>query len=151
MPACYNIYAMFRKQVRCRNCGFLATTGLQTYSLEEFKVLRELGLAGEVEVEWIGRDRIADGTHQSPELLTCAKRVWASLDMKQKSTDEIFNNLNVSRKCPYFFPYHPGSSPTEHKELQREAKAHRLLTRNMLLAAAIGAGAAIAAQFFASH
>lgn len=140
---------MFRKGVKCRSCGFLATTGLQTYSLEEFKLLKELGLAGEVEVEKIGRDMIANGTLQSPELLTCVKRVWASLDMKQKSTDEIFNNLNVNRRCLYFFPYSAGYTPIEHKELEREAKTHKLLTRNMLLAAAIGAGAAILAQHLA--
>lgn len=140
---------MFRKEVKCCNCGFLATTGLQWYSLEMFRTLKELGLVGEIEVEQTGRDGIARGTFETAKLLTCVKRVWASLDMKQKSTNEIFNNLNVNRKCPYFFPYHPGFSPTEHKELQREAKTHKLLTRNMLLAGAIGAGAAILAQYLA--
>ena len=106
-------------------------------------------MAGEVEVEKIGRDMIANGTFEAPELLTCVKRVWASLDMKQKSRDEIFNNLNVNRRCPYFFPYHPSYSPIEHRELQREAQTNRFLTRNMLLAATIGAGAAILAQHLA--
>jgi hypothetical protein len=140
---------VLKKQVICRNCGFLATTGLQTYSPEKFKLWKELGLAGEVEVEKIGRDMIANSTFGTPELLTCVKRVWASLDMRQKSIDEIFNNLNVNRRCLYFFSYHPGYSPSEHRELQREAKTHRLLTRNMLLAATIGAGAAILAQHLA--
>lgn len=96
-----------------------------------------------------GRDGITDSTHTDPRILTCTRHVWGYSDFKDKSRDAVFQFLNSERKCPYFFPYNPSYSPIEHRELQREAKTQRLLIKGMILAALIGAVAAITAQLIA--
>lgn len=151
---CYNINGVFRKQSKCCNCGFLALRGempklYEPMSLEQIKLLKELELFGSQECTQRGRDRIADGIHTDPSILTCIRHVWSYSDFKDKPVDAFFQLLNSERKCPYFFPYNPSYSPAEHRELQREAKTHRLLIKGMILAALIGAIAAIAAQLIA--
>ena len=116
--------------------------------LEQLKLFREL-LFGYQECLQRGRDRIAEGKHPDPSILSCARHVWSYSDFKDKPADDIFQFLNSEGKCPYFFKYTPSYSSTEHKELQREAKTHMLLIKGMLLAALIGAVAAIAAQLIA--
>jgi Zn ribbon nucleic-acid-binding protein len=140
---------MFRKWVECSNCGFLALSRPEPELLQELRLWKELDLIGPMECVQGGRNRINDGTHAAPEMLTCIRHVWSS-DIEDNRKAEIFNNLNSNRKCPYFFPYHPGYSPVEHKELQREARSQGILIIGMLLAAFIGAGAAILAGFIAN-
>lgn len=146
---------MFRKQIKCYNCGFLALheaippIPMPLRTLEDFKSLKELGLYGSHECTQRGRDRIAEGKHSDPSILTCTRQVWSYSDFKDKPADAVFQFLNSGRKCPYFFPYNPGYSPIEHRELQREAKTHMLLIKGMILAALIGAVAAIVAQLIA--
>ena len=137
---------MFRKQGKCCNCGFLALhMPIPPIPLEQLKLFKEL-LFGYQECLQRGRDRIAEGKHPDPSVLSCTRHVWSYSDFKDKPTDDIFQFLNSERKCPYFFTYSPGYSPIEHRELQREAKTQRLLIIGMLLAALIGAVAAIVAQ-----
>lgn len=143
---------MARRQVKCCNCGFLAlsaSTGHWATTLEEVKLFKELGLYGILECTQQGRDPIANRTHSDLSILRCTRHVWSYSDFKGKSKDAIFQFLNSERGCPYFFPYNPGYSPIEHRELQREAKTQRFLIKGMILAALIGAGAAIAAQLVA--
>lgn len=118
-------------------------------SLEEVKLFKELDLFGSHECTQRGRDAIADGTHADLSILTCARHIWSYSDFRDKPADAVFQFLNSVGKCPYFFPYNPSYSPIEHRELQREAKTQRLLIKGMILAALIGAGAAIAAQLIA--
>lgn len=96
---------------------------------------------------------MTEGAFREPGSLNCTRGVWSQSDFLNrnvsdwpKATGEF---VNKGRKCPYFFQYRPGYSPAGHSELEREAKTHKLLTRNMLLAGAIGAGAAILAQYLA--
>jgi len=117
-----------------------------TYDLKEGK---ELGFYGIQECTQRGREQIAESKHQEPSILICARHVWSRSDFRDKPEDALFQFLNSNRTCPYFFPYNPGYSPTEHRELQREAKNQRLLIIGMLLAALIGAAAAIVAQVLA--
>jgi len=141
---------MFRKQVNCCNCGFLALCeSMPHLSLEDVKLFKELDLFGYHECTQRGRDAIADGTHAVLSLLTCTRNVWSYSDFRKKPADTVFQLLNSERKCPYFFPYNPGYSPAEHRELRREAKTQALLIKGMILAALIGAVAAIAAQLIA--
>lgn len=143
---------MFRKKVKCRNCGFLALHGLQLphkASWDMIKTAHELGLFASSECIQRGREHIADGTHTAPTTLICTRHVWDGSDFEDKPKGTIFEVLNSPRKCPYFFPYNPGYSPAEHRELQREAKTRTLLLIGMLSAAAIGAVAAIVGQFVA--
>jgi len=113
------------------------------------KTLKELDMLSPAECTQVGRDNIANGTHPNPFDTICARHVWDSSDLKAKQKDEALKFLSSERKCPYFFPYNPGYSPAEHRELQREAKTHMLLIKGMILAALIGAVAAIAAQIIA--
>jgi hypothetical protein len=155
LQGCYNINAMFRKQVKCCNCGFLAlyeemlSIEEEPRTLEDLKYLKELEIFGYHECTQRGRDRIANGTHADLSILTCTRRVWSSYELRTKKKREALDFLNSKRKCPYFFPYTPSYSPAEHRELQREAKTRSLLIKGMLLAAVIGAVAAIVAQFLA--
>jgi len=133
---------MFRKLVRCSDCGFL---GCRFSSQDE-----------DEECEPKMRTRIInEGAHPGARWLNCTRGIWSELNsdfMKDKGSERPKGTVafvKTLRKCPYFFTYHPGYLPTEHRELQREAKTYRLLTRNMLLSAAIGAGAAILAQHLA--
>ena len=115
----------------------------------DFKEGKELGLYGIQECTQRGRDQIAESKHSDPDILTCARHVWGRFDFKDKPKDAFSQFLNSNRKCLYFFPYNPGYSPVEHRELQRDAKNQRLLMIGMLLAALIGAAAAIVAQVIA--
>jgi hypothetical protein len=145
---------MCGKQVKCCNCGFLVQAGEKPSSLglgdmtalEHLQLLKEFGLHDYYECTHRVRDEIARGKHLIPSILACTRHEWSYSDFKDKPKDGIFQFLNSRRKCPYFFPYNPGYSAAEHLELQREAKTHKLLTRNMLWAAAIGALAAIIIQ-----
>lgn len=145
---------MFRKQSKCCNCGFLALHGdipapLEPRTLEQLRLFKELELLSSHECTQRGRDHIADGTHKAPGTLTCTRHVWSGSDIKDKPAEVIFQLVNSKRTCPYFFPYNPSYSPIEHRELQREAKTQWLLIKGMLLAALIGAVAAIVAQLIA--
>ena len=144
---------MHRRQVKCTDCGFLAVAGgfERIFSLTELKemgmdTLKEIGLIGDTECHKEGRNRVADYTHAAPESLNCVRRACSRLDHKGKEKSDILDILNSRRQCPYFFPYSPGYSPIEHKELQREAQSRRVLLIGMLLSATIGATAAIVAQ-----
>jgi hypothetical protein len=143
---------MFGKQVKCCNCGFLAIfvemllPQDEPRTLEELKYLKELEIFGYQECTQLGRDRIVNSTHSDLSILTCTRHVWSRDTLSARKRDDAFNLLNSQRKCPYFFPYNPSYSPGEHRELQREAKNQRLLMIGMLLAALIGALAAIVAQ-----
>ena len=146
---------MFRKQVKCCSCGFLALheslPSIPVYlkTIQDFKAARELGFYSSRECTQRGRDHVADGTHSAPSTLTCTRNVWSYSDFKDRPKEAIFEVLNSKRKCPFFFKYSPSYSPAEHRELQRESKTQNLLIVGMLLAALIGAAAAIVAQFIA--
>ena len=115
--------------------------------MQDIKAAQELDSYRECTQQ--GRDQIAKSKHSNPSMLTCTRNVWSRSDLTDKSKRAVFQFLTSSRKCPYFFPYNPGYSPVEHRELQREAKNQRLLIIGMLLAALIGAVAAIVAQVLA--
>ena len=125
---------MFKKQVRCRNCGFLG-------SGVAFEATSSI-----IECPQVGRDCIADGTHPNLSTLTCAKNIWIVSSLSSKTKTEALEILNSKRKCRGFFPYEAGYPPTEHKELQREDRNRRILLVGMLLAAVISAAIAMIAQ-----
>ena len=130
---CYNISDMFRRQVKCRDCGFLGALRINR-SVEFFQQ---------------GRENIDPGVETGKRELTCTRHIWNYPDFKDKPIDSFLEFLNSKHKCPYFFRYSPGYSPDEHRELQREAKNHKLLLIGMLSAAAIGAVAALVGQLIA--
>ncbi|MCJ7575167.1 MAG: hypothetical protein MUO80_00515 [Dehalococcoidia bacterium] len=117
-------------------------------TVQDFKAAHDIELHS-MECPQRVRDEMAQRTLSDPDILDCTRHVWSGSSFRDKPEDTVFQTLNSSRKCPYFFPYNPGYSPAEHRELQREAKNQRLLMIGMLLAALIGAAAAIVAQLIA--
>ena len=142
---------MFSRQVKCINCGFLGRhkgmpLELSPKTLEERKLMKDLGWLDVGEVTQRQRNQMAAGNYndriESSYTLFCARHVWSEWDFG-KEGDEIEKALDralsSNRKCRLFFAYEASYSPTEHKELQREAKTQNLLIKGMILAAAIGA------------
>lgn len=143
---------MFEKQVKCRKCGFLAVhySGVAGGgSLEVFEILKKYDLLGPKECMQRDRRKIAHGNYTDTEGLKCLKNAWYRSDYSDRPKSEFLTMLNSDRKCAYFFRHNPGYSPPEHKELQRERENRRVLLIGMLLAALLGAGAAIIAQLIA--
>ena len=135
---------MSKKQVKCRDCGFLtiyAVKRTKPIKLAQASYLGQAGLLGGIELIEEGRRKIADGIHFDVSKLGCAKSKWTELD--PGDIDAAFAFLKLERDCTQFFPYHPGYSPGEHKELERDERAQTTLRKGMLLAAAIGAGATL--------
>lgn len=142
---------MFRKQVKCNNCGFLGRhkgipLELSPKTLEESKLMKDLGWIGMGEVTQRQRNQMAAGNYEdrieSSYTVFCTRHVWSEWDFGKEEEEiekaldrELFSN----RKCRLFFAYEASYSPTEHKELQREAKTQGLLIKGMILAAVIGA------------
>ena len=140
---------MFRMQVKCYNCGFLAwyaakaTPDEEPVTLDELKYIKELEIFGFYECRERIRKQLASSTYPDVDTLTCTRRVWSYYEYTK---EQVSGLLNTKRKCPYYFPYNPSYSPVEHKELQREAKTQRLLIIGTLSGALIGALAAVVTQ-----
>lgn len=146
---------MFMKLAKCRNCGFLSLLEEQLIpdeepqTLEDFKYLRDLEIYGYYECGRQTREYIAKGTLGTLRQYICSRHIWHNYEIGAKKEDEAANFLNSNRKCAFYYPYNPGYSPAEHKELQRETKTQRLLIIGTLSGALIGALAAIIAQLIA--
>lgn len=138
---------MFRKQVKCSDCGFLGWFAFggspdeaePLAALNSLMIQKELGFYEPREYTKERREAIATNSELEFNRATCVKHVWYSTDLKDKPQADAMKFLAMQRNCPFFYPYNPGYSPTEHKELYREAKTRSLLIKGMILAAAIGA------------
>jgi hypothetical protein len=118
---------MAKMKAKCRECGFLAC----------------LADTGPIEVPQMARTLfIADAVYPDPGRLRCTRELWR-VRLEHKPITYAFQVLNSERDCRWFFPYQPGYSPAEHKELQQEEKSQRTMVKGMLRAAAIGAGATL--------
>jgi hypothetical protein len=99
------------KQVRCRDCGFLARAALDQYQTRP--EIHE-------EVSVIARREMAAGTFSSPsDVLHCAKGGWFD------PPGEL-GNVNKARACPDFTRYKPGYSPDSHQALIKETNKRRI-------------------------
>ena len=147
---------MFKKQVECSDCGFVGRhKGMPSLprTAEEQKLLKDLGWYDAHEVVQQQREQMMAGNFEdrldSSYTVFCTRHVWTEWDFGQEEVEiekGLNSTLNTKRKCPYFFKYTPSYSPVEHRELQREAKTQKLFIIGMLLAALVGAVAAIVAQ-----
>jgi hypothetical protein len=136
---------MFKKQVKCSDCGFLSLSGAEDIAissprnrLEVMQLYKEVGMIGLLEVKQKARHRIKEGI-TNPVELSCARNIWNKYDMSEMVAIEAVESLNRRRTCPYYFEYTPGYKPTEHLELQRERTQRRFLIIVSILSAAIGA------------
>ena len=133
---------MARKKVRCIDCGFLSLL-----PPEEFRgKTSAMGIHFYGECTKFGREAVIQGRHKNPKLFACRRLQWMTDFPKKLAPSQIFNIIKQYRECLYFILYHPGYSPDEHRELQREKDNRRTIIIASLLGAAIGASAAILAQ-----
>ena len=143
---------MFKKQVKCSECGFLSLSGAEDIvistpknRLEAMQIFKEIGMIGLQEVQQQAREHINAGTI-NPVELSCARNMWTKYDMRKMIPIEAVRNLNHKRRCLYYLKYMPGYKPSEHLELQRERDQRRFLIIVSLLSAAVGGAIATAAN-----
>lgn len=124
---------MFKKQVKCSECGFL---GIQ-YELDKSL---ELPVSSRIRIpQWSAEDTPPGfGCLRGQDYLIAGT---TSPDERHTAKD-MRDNIGRPRRCVYYFPYNPGYTPNQHLELQRERGQRRFLIIVSLLSAAVGAGIA---------
>lgn len=147
---------MFKKRVKCSECGFLGLLlGFSPFPEYSSQMLLEMlqqsegrQLFAPQECIQQTRDRIVSGNLLDSRSVTCVRNVWSGFAGKEMiPTEDILKSLNSERDCPYFFSYIPGYTPSQHLELQRERTQHRFLIIVSLLSAAVGAAIATLANW----
>ncbi len=133
---------MAKKTVRCIDCGFLSLVPPK----ELWGHIRESGLDFYGECTKPGREGVTQERHKNPQWFTCRRLQWNTDFPKELTASQIFNTIKQERGCLYFYPYQPGYTPDEHRELQKDKANQRTLLRATILGATIGASAAILAQ-----
>ena len=136
---------MFKKQVKCSDCGFLSLSGAEDIAinspknrLEVMQLYKEVSMIGLIEVKQKARERIKERI-TNPVELSCARNIWTKYDMRKMVTIDAVESLNSKRTCPYYFKYTPGYKPRKHLELQRAKNQRRFLIIVSLLSATVGA------------
>jgi hypothetical protein len=132
------------KKLVCTECGFLGWLSITDPLVKE--------VAG-----WY-RNKIKDGTASGqehfgdvpriPHTLYCHRKQWTYTKRETgiKWYYDDISQINQSRSCSYYYEYHPGYNPEEHKELKRDRANRKTIRNATLLGACIGATAAIVAQ-----
>ena len=145
--------SMFERQVKCRNCGFLARhLGLpleqRLKSTEERLAMKQLGLLEPLECNQRQRADMERTRITERFTIFCTRHVWSELDAEyglEDVTTDIDDRLDSDRERRLFHRYEAGYSPLEHRVLQSENKSRNVLLIGTLVGAAIGAAAAIVA------
>lgn len=138
-----------RKKVLCSQCGFLGWQNIApdgSYLSSEVMTCvpeaRDKFQAG----EFNGKAKAdPDGNYS---LLRCHALQWR-LDPSITKQTGFFSppeTIRQPRQCRQYVKYDPAYSPQDHKDLRREAETRRTIIKASLLAALIGATAAIVAQ-----
>ena len=107
----YNIPTMFKKQVKCIECGFLGES--------------EIGGWDEISVQT--RANLVEAYKDFPISVQCLRgqdHVIAGMPPPGKSInyEALICNSYQPRKCIYYYPHNPGFTPEQHLELLREMK-----------------------------
>jgi len=115
---------MSRKQVTCRDCGFLAEKKWASR-----KKIKTCGDPPTKELTFQDRRQIAAGNYYEPlTILFCMKNIWSDDDPTLTMLD--LPRLNSVRECSHFVKHIPGHLPDKHLELQRdEQKEQRVHKR----------------------
>lgn len=133
----YNIPAMFKKQVKCSECGFLGD-----------RTVDKTGKYGEIEeLPPSGRFSTRSWTSDDDSILSCAcgqEHLVLGIDDPTGGipVDDLHSMVVKSHRCKYFILYSPGHSPRQHFELQKEKAQRRFLLIVSLLSATVGAAIA---------
>lgn len=139
---------MFKKQVKCSECGFLALSGAEDVlegsvkdRLGQLQLFKEVGMVGLLEIRQKAREKLRSAD-TNPVELNCSRYIWSRYDIRNMPHNQALDFIRSQRLCPYYFKYIPGYTPREHLELQRERNQRRFLIIVSLLSAAVGAGIA---------
>ena len=139
---------MFKKQVKCSLCGFLALSGAEDVltgsvrdKLDQLQLFKEAGMVGLLEIKQKARDKLRN-EDINPVELNCSRYVWSRYDIRNMPYNQALDFIRSQRLCPYYFEYIPGYTPREHLELQRERTQRRFLIMVSILSAAVGAAIA---------
>lgn len=139
---------MFRKQVKCTECGFLALSGAEDMlvgnvkdRLDQLQLFKEVGMVGLLEIRQKAREKLRSAD-TNPVELNCSRYVWSRYDIRNMPHNQALDFIRSQRLCPYYFKYIPGYTPGGHLELQRETRQRRFLIAVSVLSAAVGAGIA---------
>ena len=127
---------MFKKQVKCSECGFLGIHEVIDGKLGETK---EISAQGRIDPkEWATFDNEILGCLCGQEHIL----VRSTSPLEGYSIKEWHEAVKKPRNCKYYYAFHPGYTPKQHLELQRERVQRRFLIIVSLLSAAVGAGIA---------
>lgn len=127
---------MFKKQVKCSECGYLSTLDGLTPEISSFDRSDLTKFLSSLYVSCFrGQDHLIAGIPPPG---------------KPISQENLIKNSYLPRRCKYYYPYNPGYTPGQHLELQRERTQRRFLIIVSLLSAAVGAGIATAVNFIFS-
>ena len=139
---------MFKRQVKCSECGFLALSGAEDVltgsvrdRLDQLQLFKEAGMVGLLEIKQKARDKLRN-EDTNPVELNCSRYVWSRYDIRNMPHNQALDFIRSQRLCPYYFEYIPGFMPREHLELQRERTQRRFLIMVSILSAAVGAAIA---------
>lgn len=143
---------MFRKHVKCSECGFLALSGAEDVltgnvkdRLDQLQLFKEVGMLGLLEIKQKAREKLRS-EDTNPVELNCSRYVWSRYDIRNMPHNQALDFIKSQRLCLYYFKYIPGYTPREHLELQRERTQRRFLIVVSLLSAAVGAAIATLAN-----
>lgn len=130
--------SMFKKQVKCINCGFLGILSIRG--------VQDTILTWD---EISPRDRSdLSGVYKNTGLsIGCSRgqdHIIADVPPHGKpiSQENLLQNAYLARRCVYYYSYNPGYTPEQHLELLRERSHRRFLIIVTLLSAAVGAAIA---------
>lgn len=119
---------MFKKRVKCINCGFLGLLG---------------GLEPWTEIETGQRGELLRRYNEPPLYVSCLRGQNNSIACVPPGNavemETLIKNCFMFRKCYYFFPHNPGHKPDQHLELLRDRNQRRFLVIVSLLSAVVGA------------
>ncbi|MFC1911704.1 hypothetical protein ACFLXG_00900 [Chloroflexota bacterium] len=120
---------MFKKKVKCINCGFL---GIYSGSPKPH-------------LEISPRDRSDLSLNATVRfMITCLRGqnyLIAGITSPGESIthEALHNGSSIPRYCKYYYPFNPGHTPEQHLELLRERTQRRFLILVSLLSAVVGA------------
>ena len=91
---------MFRKHVKCSECGFLSVVGAEDMFpfaegdvFKQLQIVKDLNLIGFQELRQAGREEIVNGT-LSPNLLACARNIWSKYDLRNQPRNDALRFLD---------------------------------------------------------
>lgn len=134
---------MFKKQVKCSECGFLGVLNLRGGLHDVFTEWNELSPSDRADLSGAKDAVLFVGCSRGQDHIIAG----VSASSKPVPYEALFKNVYLYRRCVYYYPYNPGFTPEQHLELLRERSYRRFLIIVALLSATVGAAIATLVNF----